>query len=430
MVAGKICAVKSELENGGLRRMSLSQNFYIKTRQELANKLEAESLAIVYSGRAVQQSLDADYPFYTDNNFYYLTGIEEANVTLIIKKDQHGDTMFTLFIDEADPLKEKWVGAKINREEAVFISGIQDVRYQSELDDFLLKSFYLKTLYFDFTTPKHQSFATKNQKIQQCFTELEIKNLQPFLTEQRLIKKEEEVSALKKAIEITKQGLKAILENMKPGMKEYEMQALFDYTIKVAGADYTSFQTIAASGKNATILHYVKNQETLKENTLVLFDLGARYQGYCGDISRTFPVSGKYTDEQAMIYTIVLESQKELISMYKPGAMMKDIQQRTKDLFLEKCLKNGIVPKKNDIAEFYYHGIGHSLGLDTHDTNNQRDYILAEGMVVTCEPGIYIADRKIGVRIEDDILITADGPKNLSQQIIKNIDAVESAMKH
>ena len=392
--------------------MPLSQNFYRQTRRELGEKLEMESLAIIYSGRAVQQSLDADYPFYTDNNFYYLTGIEEPNVTLLMEKDANGEVTERLFIDEPDPFKEKWVGAKISIEEAQALSGIEEVRYNSDLEPCVLQETRFDNLYFDFTMPRHQSFATSDPQVKLLFADMEIQNLQPYLT----------------AIEITAKGIDAILENLKPDMKEYQIQAVFEYTINMLGAQGVSFQTIAASGKSATVLHYIKNQATMKGSDMVLLDLGARYKGYCGDISRTFPVSGKYTDEQAMVYSMVLEAQRELIQMYQPGAKMLDIQQATKDIFLEKCLKNNIVPKDKDINEFYYHGIGHSLGLDTHDTNDKREYILEPGMVITCEPGLYIAEMGMGVRIEDDILITENGPENLSPQIPKDIDVIERRM--
>ena len=409
--------------------MPLSQNFYRQTRRELGEKLEPESLAIIYSGRAVQQSLDADYPFYTDNNFYYLTGIEEPDVTLLMKKDAGGEVSECLFIDEPDPFKEKWVGAKISIEEAQALSGIKDVRYNTELESFILQETRFDNLYFDFTMPKHQSFATSDPQIKLLFADMELQNLQPYLTAMRLIKKPEEVQALRDAIEITAKGIDAILENLKPDMKEYQIQAVFEYTINMMGAQGVSFQTIAASGKSATVLHYIKNQATMKGSDMVLLDLGARYKGYCGDISRTFPVSGTYTDEQATVYNMVLEAQRELIQMYQPGAKMLDIQQATKDIFLEKCLKNNIVPKNKDINEFYYHGIGHSLGLDTHDTNDKREYILEPGMVITCEPGLYIAEMGMGVRIEDDILVTENGPENLSPQIPKDIDVIEKRMK-
>lgn len=408
--------------------MPLSTQFYKENRKTLSKALLPESLAVIYSGRAIQQSLDADYPFYVDNNFYYLTGIEDPDVTLIITKNAMGDVSETLFIDEADPLKEKWVGAKITSDEARRISGVENVCYNSEREAFILKEKNLLNLYFDFTAPKHQSFAVKDDAVKLMFADMNIENLQPVFTEMRLIKKPEEIQALKEAIAITGKGLEAVLENLKPGMKEYQVQALFEYVIMDQGAQGVSFNTIAASGSHATVLHYIKNQAVIGKNDMILLDLGARYKGYCGDITRTYPASGHYTKEQAEVYSLVLETQKKLIQMYRPGARMVDIQQATKDMFLEGCLKAGIVPDNQDITEFYYHGIGHSLGLDTHDTNDKRDYILEPGMVITCEPGLYIAKMGMGVRIEDDILITENGPEVLSPQIIKEIDAIEKAM--
>ena len=411
--------------------MPLSQKFYIGNRQRLAADLKPESLAIIYSGREIQQSLDANYPFYTDNNFYYLTGIEEANVTLVIVKDGNGEVTEQLFIDEPDPLKEKWVGAKILPDAAQKISGVADIRFNGELEAFLLKvkDQGVRTLCFDFTMPKHQSFGTTDPKVKAFFETLEIFDLQPILTKMRLIKQDEEIEALRQAIALTHKGIEAIMKHIRPGMKEYQAQAVFEYTIKDLGAQGVSFQTIAASGANATVLHYIKNQHTIQDHTMVLFDLGARLHGYCGDISRTIPANGRYEGNEATVYSIVLEAQKELITMYKPGAKMKDIQERTREIFLEKCLENNIVPKNNDISEFYYHGIGHSLGLDTHDTNDKRDYVLEPGMVITCEPGLYVAPLGIGVRIEDDILVTENGPENLSPQIPKEMAEIEKIMR-
>lgn len=410
--------------------MPLSQSFYIGNRKKMGASLPNDSMAIIYSGREIQQSLDANYPFYTDNNFYYLTGIEDPEVTLIMIKDQNGEVSEQLFIDEPDPFKEKWVGAKILPETAQQISGIESIRYTRELEAFILKmkASSIHTLCFDFTMPPHQSFATSDPEIKAYFESMEIFDLQPVLTKQRLIKQDEEIETLRQAIEITHRGITAIMNGVRPGMKEYQVQALFEYTINDLGAQGVSFQSIVASGKNATILHYIKNRNTVEDQTMILLDLGARLNGYCGDISRTIPANGRYTDEQAMVYSMVLETQKELIEMYRPGVKMVDIQARTKELFLEKCIENHVAPKDHQIDEYYYHNIGHSLGLDTHDTKDKREYLLEPGMVLTCEPGLYIASMGIGVRIEDDILVTENGPVNLSPQIPKEIADIEKIM--
>ena len=214
---------------------------------------------------------------------------------------------------------------------------------------------------------------------------------------------------IKRANAITKKSFRSMASELKPGVYEYELAALFEYCVKKEGADGLAFETIAATGKNATTLHYVSNRSKTKSGELILFDLGARVQGYCGDISRTLAVDREMTPTQEKAWNIVEAVQKELINAYKPGAAMKDLQALTRALFLEKCGSAGFMPESGDITEYYYHGIGHSLGLDTHDLHPEGDLILAPGMIMTVEPGLYMKEREIGIRIEDDVVITAQG---------------------
>ena len=264
----------------------------------------------------------------------------------------------------------------------------------------------IETLYFDFKCPKHQSFKTEDEGLKSIIKKCELKDLHAILAQMRLIKTPEEVMAIQKANQVTKAALEAMIPLIKPGVYEYELAAFFEYFVKKEGTEGLAFETIVASGKNATVLHYVSNRSALKSGDLVLFDLGARVDGYCGDISRTLPVTGEMTVQQEKLYTIVEAVQQEMFQAYKPGAIMKELQNKTKDLFLEKCCRVGFIPENNDISEFYYHGIGHTLGLDTHDVRPEGDLILAAGMVMTVEPGLYLEKLGIGIRIEDDVVIT------------------------
>ncbi len=389
--------------------MALSQRFYTENRKKLAEQLEINSLAILFSGREIAMTEDANYPFFASNNFYYLTGIREPELVLLAIKDHHGDLSWHLFIEEADPLREKWVGKKISLEAAKAVSGIDEVYFIKDLSQQIARISACQTLYFDFKCPKHQSFKTEDQELKKTLTQCELKDLHPILAAMRLIKTPEEISAIIRANAMTRQGVMEMQAMIKPGTYEYELAAFFEYYVKKQGAEGLAFETIVASGKNATILHYVSNRCPLKDGELVLLDLGARVEGYCGDISRTLAVNGEMTAEQEKLYEIVNQVQQKMFKVFKPGAVLKELQNLTKELFLEKCCQAGFVPENNDISEFYYHGIGHPLGLDTHDVRPEGDLILAPGMVMTVEPGLYLEKLGIGIRIEDDVVITDCG---------------------
>lgn len=389
--------------------MALSQRFYVTNRKKMAEQMESDSFAILFSGREIVMTEDANYPFFANNNFYYLTGIRAPEVVLVIKKDHHGETSFQLFIEAADPLKEKWVGKKISSDEVKAVSGIDEVYYIKDLPQEIGRVLSVQTLYFDFKTPTHQSFKTEDEGIKKLLKQCAVKDLHPILAGMRLIKTTEEMDAIARANAATKKGINAMKALIKPGICEYELAAFFEYHVKKEGTEGLAFESIVASGKNATVLHYVSNRCPLKSGDLVLFDLGARVDGYCGDISRTFPVNGEMTAQQEKLYGIVAGVQAEMFKAYKPGALMKDLQNLTRELFLEKCCSAGFIPENNDITEFYYHGIGHPLGLDTHDLRPAGDLILAPGMVMTVEPGLYLEKLGIGIRIEDDVVITDCG---------------------
>ena len=389
--------------------MALKQSFYVENRKKVGEQLENDSMAILFSGREIEKSLDENYPFFASNNFYYLTGIKEPDVVLIIVKTAAGLVREKLFIEESDPVKEKWVGKKIDKEQAKAVSGIVSIEYSKELPKEISEIVSFSRLYFDFKVPKHQSFKVKDKQVQKILKQCELKDLHPILARMRMIKTPEEIEAIKKANAMTEEGFKEMKKLIKPGICEYELAAFFEYYIKKEGADGLAFESIVASGKNATTLHYVTNSSKLKSGDLVLFDLGARVNGYCGDISRTLAVNGEMTFIQEKIVRIVEFVQKEMFLAYKPGAVMKDLQNLTKKLFLEKCCDAGIIPRNRDITEFYYHGIGHSLGLDTHDLRPDGDLVLEPGMVLTVEPGLYLEKLGIGVRIEDDVVITDNG---------------------
>lgn len=411
----------------------MNVEFYKENRLNLINKMDADSIGIVFSGQAAHRSADANFPFLVNRNFFYLTGLEQENIILLILKKQD-KIVEELFIDEADPLLEKWVGKKYSKEEVGKISGVLKIDWTNGFEKRLmqiLNEYDYKNIYLDLEkTHWHgqvQQGLHFSQEIRQKFPYLDIKNIYSIIRDLRTIKSPKEIKKIKKAIDITSQGISTIMKEMKAGLREYQLEAYFDFAIKYAGARDNAFDPIVASGENAVILHYIENKDIVENGELVLFDLGADYQHYCGDISRTLPVSGKFTPRQKELYEIVLKAGEEVIRAIKPGLHFSELNKIAKKVLAEECLKIGLIESMEEISKYYYHGVSHYLGLDTHDIGN-RDRDLEPGMVITVEPGLYIQEENIGIRIEDDVLVTQEGYEVLSQGIPKTIEEIEKIM--
>lgn len=212
-------------------------------------------------------------------------------------------------------------------------------------------------------------------------------------------------------------------------MMEYEIEAYFNFELNKRGIKEFAFDTIAASGKNATVLHYSSNNTKTQDNELMLLDLGAQYQLYNADISRTFPLNGKFTERQKQVYNIVLKANEEVMKAVKPGVTLMELQNLCKSILAEGCKSIGLIKEDSELSKYYFHGVSHPLGLDTHDVGS-RGMKLEAGMIITDEPGLYIEEEGIGIRIEDDILVTENGYENLSQSIIKSVEDIESFMSN
>lgn len=392
------------------------KSFYIENRKTFLEGIKPNSLALFFSGWPVCRSGDANYPFSADNHFYYLTGIREAEEVLVLKKDCHGSAKEILFISRADPEKEKWTGKKISADQAEIISGIADIRYTDTLEVWL-KEQQSERVYLDSWAVAHQQ--SKRSACLKPIQDLPVEDAVPLLRKMRNIKKAPEIEAIRRGIALTAKGIEAVKAVLHPGVYEYQLQAIFEYMIAMGGAEEPAFGTIVASGTNGAILHYESNRNCIEENTLVLLDLGAKIEGYSSDISRTLFCGAQPSKDQLAVFDSVLTVQKALIPLYQPGTAMKSIQEAAKKMLFEQAVERGLVQARSSIDEIYYHGVGHPLGLDTHDLGRQEDLVLKPGMVITCEPGLYFREKGIGVRIEDDILITDKGPVNLSEKIPK-----------
>jgi Xaa-Pro aminopeptidase len=411
----------------------MNKEFFTNNRKRLFEKIDDCSMAILLSGSAPSASY-GEYEYKTNKNFFYFTGLERENFALILLKNGNKSKEM-LFIERPDPFMEKWLGPRLKKEEVQKTSGIEQVYYNDQIKNMLnriVSENKYDTVYLNLQRMNWNSDEDESQKLSKQllnkYPYLNIKNIYPHIAQLRMIKAKEEVDCLKEAINITKEGIYNMMKNVVPGMKEYQLEAYFDFSAKTMGSKDYSFKTILASGKNATVIHYDSNRDTINENELVLVDLGMRYNNYCADISRTFPASGRFTERQREIYNIVLKAADETTNCIKAGVKYEDIEKKAKDVLTEECKKIGLITKDEEIRKYYCHSVSHHLGLDDHDVG-EYDIELKPGMVITVEPGLYIEEEGIGIRIEDDILVTEDGFINLSKDIIKTCDEIEKFMK-
>ena len=402
-------------------------------RKKLIESMKENSLLILFAGSAPYRSADQVYKFTPNRNFYYLTGINEPNVIVTILKTDK-EAIETVYVEREDELMAKWVGRAISKDEASEISGIKSTKYLDEFDS-TISSYIdkrgISKIYLDLERQSINIPSTKAQDMANTlrvkYPHLKIKNIFHNIAKLRMVKNDREVELIQKAIGITKEGILAMAQNITPGMKEYEVEAYFDFKIKSLGASAHAFSTICAAGKNATVLHYEDNNQEAKDGDLILFDLGAEYDYYCSDISRTIPINGKFTDRQKQIYQIVLNAMKEVEKNTKPGLTLADLNNIAKKALAKGCIEIGLIEKEEEIGKYYFHSVGHSLGLDTHDVWIV-DSKLEEGAVITNEPGLYIEEEGIGIRLEDDLLVTKDGCINLSKDIPVEIEDIEALM--
>ena len=403
----------------------MDKTFYIKSRERVASKLPDNSMLILFAGKDIRESEDQSYEFCINRNFYYLTGVNEQNDIFVMIKNA-GKVSNYIFINEYDELFAKWNGRKMFKEEVEALSGIENIFYLKDFKDFLNENKDKYSLYLDTKPNLFTEPLGEEAKLVKEFN-LTANDCHELITLCRMEKQPEEIVEMQKAIETTNKGIKALMENIKPGFYEYQVESFFDQQIKFNGASGIAFKTIAASGVNGCILHYHSNNTVIKDNELVLFDLGAEYNLYKSDITRTIPANGKFTERQKLIYNIVLNGQKLVFENIKPGITVIELNQILIDYYKVELKKIGLIEKDEEVSKYYFHGVSHHLGLDTHDVAI-RQKPLTPGCVITVEPGLYILEEGIGIRIEDDALVTEDGVINLSKDIIKEVSDIENYM--
>ncbi len=408
---------------------------YQARREAVLEKMTQGSVAILYSGIEVHVSAEEYEHFHGNRNFYYLTGLRREQMVLILDKAVE-PAKVTLFIEEADPTMERWYGRKVTIEEAKEISGIEDVQFLASLNstvDRMMEREDVEQVYFDTFRHSREDMPDYNlikaNEFHALYPGIPMRNLFPLVAAERMWKDEEEIALTREAIKLTKEALEQVMRNLKPGMKEYHAQADFEYSIFRNGAECPAFHTIAGSGINGTMLHYDTNRDTCQDGSLLLLDLGARVGGYNSDITRTYPVNGRFTERQKEVYDLVLAANRKVAEAAKPGMTLKELNEICKSVLAKGLIELGLIEKEEDVSKYYMHGVSHHLGIDVHDVNVAANAKLRPGAIITDEPGLYIDEWEIGIRIEDDLLITENGAEVLSKDIIRTTEEIEAFMK-
>jgi Xaa-Pro aminopeptidase len=419
--------------------------------------MEDGAVAIIPAAHEQTRSYDTEFKFRQDSDFWYLTGFPEPDAIAVITK---GDKRpYTLYVRPRDLEMETWFGRRQGVEGAVKNYGADRAFSIDKFADDLGRSLNgREKLYYRFAVDR-----ALDQQILGYFTEQRVRRLKtaypphtiidptPIIGEMRLHKSSEEVEYMQKAADIAAEAHLLAMKRVKPGMNEGQVESLMEAYMRDKGASGVAYNSIIGGGENATILHYVENNAPLRDGDLILIDAGAEYQGYASDITRTFPVNGRYTQAQREVYDIVLDVQLKCIEYTRTGNTVKGRQEYSIELLTEGMQKLGLLKgktsdliKKKAYMKYYMHGVGHYLGLDVHDAGRyfvdqqaKQSKPFAPGMVLTVEPGLYIPPddksapakyRGIGIRIEDDVLVTEDGNRNLTAKVTKDPDEIESLM--
>ena len=433
----------------------MNEKVYKDRRNRLLEMMD-EGVAVLSTATMQIRSNDTEYPFRPNSDFYYLTGFEEDNsVVVLCKKGDECKTV--LFVQEKVPEMELWTGERLGVDAAKVSFDFDAVYGIKEFEKQITELFKEQGLIY-FELIDDNKVYTQLKEVANAMLHTRGVNLSPRtfsditkLTQQmRLIKSSEEIALIKQALVITEKAHHQAMKVCQPEMLEYQLQAEYEYIFKKEGAYSDAYTTIIAGGNNANTLHYIKNGEPLKEGDLVLVDAGCEYGYYASDITRTYPVSGTFTTAQKELYNMVLDVQLKIIAAIKPNGSKKALQALSERLLTEGMVSlsilNGHVKALMDDKKhkvYYPHGIGHWMGLDVHDPcpysdDNGDELLFAEGMLLTIEPGIYLPEddmsvpekyRGMGIRIEDDILVTKEGCENLSQGIAKSVEEIEQMCK-
>ena len=427
-----------------MRYKPLDNSFYTRNRKRVVGEMAPNSVAILVSHDEYPRCGDTTHPFRQNSDLLYLCGIDQEETFLTMAPwHPNPDYREILFIKNPSPEKIVWFGHRLSREQASELSGIRTVMFtesfEGVLNDLMMNS---EHVYLHIpedprikpTCPTHE--VRLAAQLKKDYPLHDYRRLAPILYPLRAVKSSEELATLKQACQITRQAFERALTAIRPGRYEYEIEAELTYEMIRNGATTHSFAPIVASGPDTCILHYIKNDKQMQDGDLLLMDFGAEYANYAGDCSRTVPVNGVFTPRQRQVYEAVLTIYKETIPRFRPGMTIHKINDFVFKRMNEELIKLGLYTSE-DLAnqdpaaplfkKYYMHNTSHFIGLDVHDVG-QRDWVFQPGNVLSCEPGIYIAEEGIGVRIETDVVV-ADKPIDLFAGTPVEVDEIEELMK-
>lgn len=427
-----------------MRYVPINSELFIQNRQNLAKKLKPNSIAVFNSNDIMPTSADGTMPFKQQSDIFYLSGIDQEESILVIcpdaKEEKHKEI---LFLRETSEHIAIWEGHKYTKEEATQTSGVKTIYWTSQFNAI----FYQLTCDADYIYLNHNEHLRATIEVQtrdmrfinwvkQTYPLHHLERLQPIMHYLRAIKSDIEIALIKKACEITEKGFRRILDFVKPNVMEYEIEAELIHEFIRHGSKGFAYTPIIASGKNSCVLHYVENDKPCKAGDLVLLDVAAEYANYTSDLTRTIPVSGRFTDRQKQVYNAVLRVKRAARAMLVVGNNWIDYHKEVGKVMEGELIALGLLnkyevekqdPEKPLYKKYFMHGTSHHLGLDVHDYGNKYRTFEA-GMVFTCEPGIYIPDENFGIRLENDIVITPTGNIDLMESIPIEAEEIEDLM--
>lgn len=427
-----------------MRYEPIPSELFRLNRQRFMRKMQPDSIAIFHSNDLMPRSGDTFFPFRQNTGLFYLSGLDQEDTVVVLFPDCIKEGFQELaFIRRSDELTLTWEGQKYSKEEARETSGIEKIYWLDEMERILPELILLsKRIYLNINEHDRFSSEVQNrdlrfaQQLKSKYPLHKYHRSQPILKKLAMVKSPLEIALLQHAIQITGKAFLKILEVARPGMMEYELEAEIIRVFIQNSANGHAYEPIIASGADTCVLHYIKNNKPCKPGDLVLMDFGAEYANYASDLTRTIPINGQFSSRQRAVYDAVLRIMREAIPMLVPGVTLDEYNREVGKIVESELIQLGLLSKtevKNQdkqspaYKKYFMHGTSHHLGLDVHDLSNRYDPILA-GMVFTCEPGIYIREEGLGVRLENNILVTDNGPIDLMADIPIEAEAIEALM--
>ncbi len=428
-----------------MRYQNIDPALFINNRRKLAKKLKPNSLAIIHSNDEMPRNGDQTFPYRQNSDMFYLTGFDQEKCILMLFPDHADEKMREVaFIVETDEHMVTWYGHKYTLEQASQISGISTVKWISQFDG-ILRDYMSRVESVYLNLDENPRFSTEvdsrskrfAHKLREDYPLHEYERLYSLINELRLVKEPQEVELLQKACDITGDAFKRVLKFVKPGVMEYEVEAEITHEYLRQGASGHSYPAIIASGVNNNILHYNQNDQEIEDGQLLLLDFGAEYANYAGDCSRTIPVNGKFTPRQREVYEAVLRVMRQAIKMLVPGETIDSYHTKVVKIMEKELIGLRLITQddidnqpegKPAFFKYYMHGTSHFIGLDVHDVGTKQT-TLAKGMVLSCEPAIYIPEEGFGIRLENDIIVD-DEPIDLMAHIPVEPDEIEALMSN